>query len=300
MLKPMTLRTLVRASAMTLLIASVAACGGGANDNGNASSAAPSAKSGTAPDVASNGSPSATIVGITKISETRVGRSTYDYLFRVNLQNGPFKQFNLSAVLIGAGPGVTIVNNNASFGTVAASAATTSTNTITLRIDRTLPFDLNALVWKIVPETASLALARLETSGMIPVLDRSAALPGPDLNSNGIRDDIDNYLTTLNLPLSMRTAAEQLARALQEAVVVNSADKVLTTPIRDRATKGIACVWDRFPQDPSSGQLSASQMVHSIEKLTANTRARVISYMTYNGSLNGSVSSLPSGDSCEH
>ena len=142
------------------------------------------------------------------------------------------------------------------------------------------------------------ALARLEATRMIPVLDRSDSLAGPDSNHNGIRDDTDAFLDGQSLPQPRRLAANQLARGMQEAVVVNSANITLTSPIAERISKAVTCVWARFPTVRAVTPLSASQMVRSIEKFTANTRSRVTSYLLYNGSLNGSVSTSSSGDGC--
>src|SRR5690554_8006694 len=45
------------------------------------------------------------------------------------------------------------------------------------------------------PETPpAVTLQSLEDSGEIPKLDRSASLPGTDTDTNGIRDDIDEYI----------------------------------------------------------------------------------------------------------
>lgn len=244
--------------------------------------------------------PTANVTGLTKLSETRVTRTEYDYVFRVALQNGPVAQNYMTATLTGAGPGVTIVDASASFGLAGANAAVTSTDTITLRQDRTLPFNQAALVWSIQPESAAHAVARLETEGQIPVLDRGPSLAGPDANGNGIRDDIDTYLAKLNLPLPLRLAAEQLARGFQSAVALNSADKALTAPIDERIKNGVSCVWSRFPKVITPGALTAGQMVSTLQKLTANTEARTLSYLKYNGSLNGTVASLPQGDGCEN
>jgi len=48
--------------------------------------------------------------------------------------------------------------------------------------------------YKGILHSASYKVKHLEQSGLIPVLDRSADLAGPDLDNNGIRDDIDAYI----------------------------------------------------------------------------------------------------------
>lgn len=287
-----TRRTLSRVFAV-LVLTSLAACGG--------SKDAPKAQSQSAAKTSAAmvvSAPSASIQSLTKVSETRVGRSDYDYVYRVTLQNGPVAQGAWSATLTSAGAGVTIIDNSVNFGPVAANGTVTSTDTITLRQDRTVPFNPAALVWNLVPETATQALARLETTGIIPVLDRTTSLGGPDANGNGIRDDIDLYIAKLNLTLPLRQAAEQLAKGYQAAVTLNSADPAVTGPVDTQIRDAVSCAWHRFPKVSAPGTVTAHQIVANLEKLTANTEARTLSYLKYNGSLNGTVTSLPQGDGC--
>lgn len=43
-------------------------------------------------------------------------------------------------------------------------------------------------------------IARLEQQGVLPTLDRSTDVRGPDLNNNGVRDDIDAFVSALTSP----------------------------------------------------------------------------------------------------
>ena len=44
--------------------------------------------------------------------------------------------------------------------------------------------------------------------------------------------------------------------------------------------------------------VTAHQIVSDLQKLTANTEARVLFYLKYNGSRNGTLISLPERDGC--
>jgi hypothetical protein len=275
---------------VTALALALSACSG--SDNGSANPTTRLAASVSAVTV------SAAVSSLTKISETRASRTEFDYVYKVMLTNGAAAQDYATATITAAGPGVTIIDGVASFGQVPAGATVGSTDTITLRIDRTRTFDPAALVWKIQSESGAHALARLESEGQIPRLDRSSALSGPDTNGNGIRDDLDTYLGSLALPQQQRAAAEQLARGFQAAVTIDSADPARTSAIDNRIRDAISCIWARFPHVAGSAP-NASKMVHDLEKLTANTEARTRSYLKYNSSLNGTVASLPQGDGCE-
>lgn len=70
-------------------------------------------------------------------------------------------------------------------------------------------------------ETPAQAVQRLEQSGQLPILDRSPDVKGPDANRNGIRDDIDIYISTQPYDGGQRAAVEQLAKGLQATLLVD-------------------------------------------------------------------------------
>jgi hypothetical protein len=49
----------------------------------------------------------------------------------------------------------------------------------------------------------------LENSGVIPKLDRSSDIKGPDQNLNGVRDDIDAWIAALPITDKQKRAARQ-------------------------------------------------------------------------------------------
>ncbi|MDF3834175.1 hypothetical protein P3W85_14595 [Cupriavidus basilensis] len=133
----------------------------------------------------------------------------------------------------------------------------------------------------------------LEQAGKLPTLDRSSDVKGPDLNANGIRDDIDVWIEKQGLGNAEKKAVQQLSRGLQVALLV---DLTNPTAIRDAATANnlaVKCVITRSP-DAGSGY----RTVTDLEKITANTKSRVKAYLAYNATLDGTVSKSPEGDGC--
>jgi hypothetical protein len=283
-------------AALLLALLVLTACGGGGG-NASASGGGPTRLAASA-TAASASTDEPQLVKVT--NEKRVGRTLYDYTFLVFVKNGPVAQRDLTLTLIGAGPGTTIIAPTVHMGDMAPGEIDSSTDAVILRIDRSVPFDQAALVWRRGTEPAAQAIAWLEAAGKIPALDHGDALPGPDQNVNAIRDDIDTFIARQNFAAPLRAAAEQLARGLQAAVVLDAADPALAQPIAAQIHKGVGCVYSRFPKLRLSGEMTAHQLVRNLQKLTANTERRVRSYMKYNGSLNGSVATLPRGDVCEN
>ncbi|WP_457445190.1 hypothetical protein [Roseateles sp. P5_E4] len=138
----------------------LSACGGGGQDP------SPSATPTEAPRaqaLAVNAATAASVTGLTKLSEKRIGRTLFEYEFRITVQNGATAQTGLKAQLTAAGAGTTIVQGDVSVGDIAAGASLTPAGTITLRQDRLQAFQLNQMVWSFsasgaVPTGISLAL----------------------------------------------------------------------------------------------------------------------------------------------
>ena len=137
-------------------------------------------------------------------------------------------------------------------------------------------------------------IAKLEQSGQVVPLDRSDSLLGPDLNNNGVRDDIDAYIASLNLTPAQSKAALQKAKALQMTLGVDVTDKAAVQTVGEIQIAGANCLGDVFPNSQLRMQIS-----QTLESKTSNTKTRVIKYLAYNAASSGSVTTLPSGDTCE-
>ena len=91
----------------------------------------------------------ATVTGMNQVNSTRVGRTTYDYTYTINVTNGSPALSNVVATVTSSAAATIIVQGSVPLGTLAAGANSTSTNTFTLQQDRLVQFDPTQLVWKV-------------------------------------------------------------------------------------------------------------------------------------------------------
>jgi hypothetical protein len=146
------------------------------------------------------------------------------------------------------------------------------------------------------PPSLKMQIEELENQGKLPKLDRSASIVGPDVNANGVRDDIEAYIDTLVLTSAQKRAAMQKAKALQNTLTVDLTDKAALQKVGEGLMASTNCVGDIFVDKRGAPD---SYLSSRIEAMTANTRERSKRYMEYNAARSGSVTSLPSGDTCD-
>ena len=137
----------------------LSACGGGdmgtANRNEVAAASAPTEGRSIRANVAGASTPTTDVQvkSLIKVSETRVSRTVFDYVFRVELANSGAALTNVKGTVTTAGDGTTIIDGNVAVGNIAAGKAVTPLDTIALRHDRAKPFSSAALVWSFTSET---------------------------------------------------------------------------------------------------------------------------------------------------
>ena len=138
-------------------------------------------------------------------------------------------------------------------------------------------------------------IARLEQQGVLPVLDRGTDLRGPDVNNNGVRDDIDAYIAALPITDVQRKAALQTARAQQRSLLTDLTDKAAVKALGDASMAATACIGDMF--EPELRR--AHELSRRIEAITANTPERAKRYIQYMRALSGTSTAYPEGNTCE-
>jgi hypothetical protein len=139
-------------------------------------------------------------------------------------------------------------------------------------------------------------LDNLASSGALPELDRSDSLTGPDADDNGVRDDIDAYITRQYPKIEQAKAARQEARALQKALQVPAGDVAAAKAVVREMERATVCTYSQFP---AGGSVEAARVGLEIEGLTANTKLRLKAYLAFNKTLDGTSSALPRGRACE-
>jgi hypothetical protein len=146
------------------------------------------------------------------------------------------------------------------------------------------------------PSAPTLAeqIAALERSGAYPALDRSTDIVGPDVNKNGVRDDIEAWINSLNVSDGQRKALLQDARATQRALVVDLKDQAALQRVGESFGASMKCGAEKF-----ASFADFSTLAGRIEAMTANTKERAMRYIEFNAARSGSSTKRPSGNTCE-
>jgi hypothetical protein len=137
-------------------------------------------------------------------------------------------------------------------------------------------------------------IEQLERKGGYPTLDRSDDIAGPDVNRNGVRDDIEAWINSLSVTEPQRKALMQTAKALQKTLTVDYIDKDAVQRVGEESMASTVCGRLRFTPYAEFSRLGGK-----IEAMTANTRGRAMRYMEYNKASSGSVTTAPMHDTCE-
>jgi len=140
--------------------------------------------------------------------------------------------------------------------------------------------------------------AQLERTGELPILDRSDTLIGIDLNDNGIRDDVEDYIAThFSETPAQQTAALQFARAVQEQIEVDLDNPEAVQDALNRTARSIVCMASRFSGNEDITPRSAME---DIQAISSNTYFRLVSYLAFSEAADGAVISLPrTGEGCD-
>lgn len=201
------------------LIAMLAGCGGGGaggNDASQTNSIGPTARILSAN--AASGAPSLPLpnvqfLSLTKVRETRISRTEYDYEFSVQVSNSGAAAAGVKLVLMSAPTGTTVMKGEALLGDVSEGGQKSSSNVIVLRQDRTKPFSPSDLRWNV------LMVASLNPTGV-------------DKDGNGIRDDIDYRIGVIAAGKpAVDAALKSFARSLQ--AIANAADTIDSSSARN-------------------------------------------------------------------
>jgi hypothetical protein len=159
------------------------------------------------------------------------------------------------------------------------------------RAEQAPPPDQTALT-----PTVGEVLRELEESGQLPKLDRSTSPAGVDSNSDGLRDDVAEYIEKLPDSPDQKSSLRQLSRAITEALVLASgpADAASLEAARKGIAAAVNCLGDQYDR-----RADRSQRLKEIQKITVNTRGRFTAYDAFNSSASGTMTELPNGDTCD-
>ncbi len=143
-------------------------------------------------------------------------------------------------------------------------------------------------------KTISEAITKLQELGHLPKLDRSTTLGGIDADENGIRDDIDNYIASLDLSPKQSRAMRDFASNLQSIQLMDLDDSNLLKVVNKERTQNVVCLSKAF-----NNRKISHKYLKTLEGYTANTQKRAQKYIKYNIGGDGSVTRLPSASNCK-
>lgn len=153
-----------------------------------------------------------------------------------------------------------------------------------------------ALVFVSILAIISVKASSLEPSifeSLRPALDRSDDVYGPDVNKDGVRDDIASFIAGADVTEQQRRYLMHYAAGMQRQVTYEQG--AIDNPdqfARDMAQADV-CVLSSFDD------LEKAVFYHKkVQNYTANTKERARRLFAYSGSRDGTVVRLPSAESC--
>lgn len=92
---------------------------------------------------------SSSVTGTQLVSSVRSGRTTFDFTYRITVQNGS-PGLSSAVATVGSLAATTVVLKGAvTLGSLSENGMVTSTDTFTIRQDRSVPFNPSMLVWTV-------------------------------------------------------------------------------------------------------------------------------------------------------
>lgn len=139
------------------------------------------------------------------------------------------------------------------------------------------------------PSAIAIKVAELEASGVLPKLDTSNSIAGPDTNGNGIRDDIEKILAERSLSTGAKHAADRLAKSLQSILLVDLSNEAALLGARVELATATKCLFNAMVAESGvdAGVDSAAKLAGQLEQLTANTKPRAKSLIEFSKSVSG-------------
>ena len=142
------------------------------------------------------------------------------------------------------------------------------------------------------PTSLANAILQAEATGAVPKLNHDNTVLGPDVNGNGIRDDIDLYIAAQPDTPAQKAALSQMAVALQASMAIDTTNRNALLGVSTKILNGISCLFTAY------GDLIGGPKSDDIEKITVNTMTRLHAYEKYNTAISGSVLQFPPGSGC--
>jgi hypothetical protein len=219
-----------------------------------------------------------------------------EYVLQATVQNTSANtELDVKGVVTSASPNVTVIEGNVGFSDIRPNLQVLSVNNFRIRANKLVKIKNAPLNWGL--SSAKGRVQALEDQGLLPKLDRSSEIQGPDVNTNGIRDDIDTYIQNNYPTAPQQTAAQQLAKVTQTAMLIDKTDLAAVKALSVQESRAINCLYARF--DSNAGSKQPAAVVAELEAISTSTKPRLLAYLAYSKALDGTAGSLPEGDTCE-
>lgn len=129
-----------------------------------------------------------------------------------------------------------------------------------------------------------------------PKLDRSSDIAGPDLDGNGVRDDLDNYIDGLPDTARQKQALRQEFAMLRGLTLLDTTDTTAVLDGMRRSIAAISCMYARYGDNEAALR---SERIRDVERYSINTKERFMAYARFNSAASGHSAVMPRGDGCE-
>lgn len=161
------------------------------------------------------------ITGYELVSQTRVGRTTFDYTYRAILKNNSSSDItSATATLTSLISSVSIIDGQVTFPETAIGTTSKSTDTFKFRTDRAVKFDQSYLPWNIVTTAGAVSTPNPAKTNFADALI-AGRLTDTDLYiGDNFKNKFEEIVITLN--------AEQLkdlGQTVKDGTITFSSDK---------------------------------------------------------------------------
>ncbi|MCG8685706.1 MAG: hypothetical protein MI892_12575 [Desulfobacterales bacterium] len=221
--------------------------------------------------------PNLTIEGIKLVGQKSISRTVYEYSYLVVIENSGDDAEAVRAIFKIDSEHTSVVDNEVSFGDVSAATQATSTDTFTIKTDRSYPIDSDAFVWS------------LEYLPPDPGEAGNESLLGIDSDNNGVRDDIQRYIYfTYPDEQYVRQALSKIAKTYQ-AILLNATDSEVSCNSFKKLDCNIQCL------NIAKGDIrEAMHIAFDLQAEILNTDIRNLAYFEFDNSLAGKTTNSPS------
>jgi len=135
-------------------------------------------------------------------------------------------------------------------------------------------------------------MERLVALGAIPKLNRDDDVAGPDVDANGVRDDLDAYVASLPDSELKKKAMLQDFSATQYSITLDPSNESSVNEGLRRISDSMKCLYSRYDLS------TANKRSKEVETYTINTELRAEAYESFNQAANGHAVSGAEGDTC--